>query len=77
MGQIRRVVPFLDISDPRQRLLGRKGLLGSHRGEQQERLPEGQRRRPFFTRARARTRKCWAKRHRVICCCQPSQLRTS
>ena len=50
MGQIRRVVLFLDIPDPLQRLLRRERLLGQDRGQQQQRLPKGQRWRPFFTR---------------------------
>ena len=57
MGQIGGVVLCLDRLDPLQRLLGCEGFLRSHRGDQQPRLPEGQRRRPFLTRWRARTKK--------------------
>jgi hypothetical protein len=56
MGQIRGVVLLLDIPDPFQRLLGRERFLRQDRGHKQQRLPERQGRRPFFTRSRARTR---------------------
>jgi hypothetical protein len=56
MGQIRGVVLVLDRLHPRERLLGREGPLGSHRGHKPQRLLEGQRWCPRFTRWRARTK---------------------
>jgi hypothetical protein len=57
MGQIRRMVVLLDIPHPLQGLLRRERLLGQHGGDEQQRLPAGPCWRPFFTRARARTKK--------------------
>jgi hypothetical protein len=50
MRQGCRMVVLLDLPDPLQRLLGRERLLGQHGGDEQQGLPEGQRRCPFFTR---------------------------
>jgi hypothetical protein len=66
MGQIGGMVPPLYIPDTLQGLVRRERLLGQDRGQPQQGLPKRQCRRPFFTRWRARTRKWWAKRHRVI-----------
>lgn len=66
MGQIGSMIPPLHILNTLQSLLRRERLLGQDRGQQPQHLPQGQRWRPFFTRSRARTKKWWAKRHKVI-----------
>jgi hypothetical protein len=57
MGHIRRVVMLLAIAHALQCLLRRERFLGQDGGDEKQRLPKGQGRRPLFTRWRARTRK--------------------
>jgi hypothetical protein len=66
MGEIGSIVLVLDETNATQSLVRRQPLERQDRSDQEQCLPEGQGRGFFLSRSWVRTRKWWAKRHKVM-----------